>query len=107
MVGKMYGLTAAAKKTIQNNRLAGEKGYLVHYISFDRYDRYYKIDVVDYKYFPLDSRIVVLEVHNTHHNGSLLSGKNSCRVIALLEDSSIGTIYLSTQEWEQVESIQV
>ena len=106
MVGKMYGLTAAAKKTIQNNssRLAGEKGYLVHYISFDRY---YKIDVVDYKFFPLDSRIVVLEVHKAHHNGSLLSGKNSCRVIALLEDSSIGTIYLSTQEWEQVESIQV
>lgn len=97
MVGKLYCMTATAKETLIKRRTHQvERGYFVYYPEFFK-------DKLHWKVFPLDSSIVVLEMSYTHSNGNRLRGKNSCRVKALLEDSSVGEIYLDITEWEQVE----
>lgn len=102
-IGKIYRLTSDAKESIIKKRIhPHEQGYFVYYPEYFN-------EIIDtkkgtWKVFPLDSSIVILKVFKTYSGNKKMRGKNSRRVIALLEDSSIGTIYLSTLEWEQIET---
>jgi hypothetical protein len=92
-VGKLYSLTAREKE-----KLKKQERYYVTRVGINLYTGNLR---THHEVFPVDTLIVPLEIYSVSVNGTPLKGENSRRLKVLLSTGDVGTMYLSTDEWEE------
>lgn len=95
-VGGLYKLTVPAKKSLikKTERFSTQIG-----ISTWFFEEAVKNQ---YRMYPMDTVVFVLELHQTSLEGKPLKGTTSRRLKVLLPDGKSATMFADTTEWEEV-----
>lgn len=99
-IGSLYRLTDSVKESLnkRSNRFSSKINTLC--IRFDDQNDLHTMPEIGY--YPVDTLIVPLEVHNTTFDGRGLRGDDSRRLKVLLTDGRIGELFVSLNDWEEV-----